>query len=123
MENVLLKEPNGTEVVLADWGMSRIQLRNQLLQSRCGTLHYAAPEVVDENASYCGFKADAWSLGVLLFVLVLGRFPFDDPVPAAEIRKVNSSMNLSRLLSFFASMLGLPQRDKEERDKEERRTS
>jgi serine/threonine protein kinase len=40
-----------------------------------GTKAYMSPEVL-ERAKYNGFKADIFSLGVLLFTSTIGNFPF-----------------------------------------------
>lgn len=38
---------------------------------------YVAPEILDVRASlYAGRPADVWSLGVLMFILLIGRYPF-----------------------------------------------
>ena len=41
----------------------------------CGTPSYMAPEIINK-IEYIGEKADMWALGVLLFVLLCGKFPF-----------------------------------------------
>lgn len=41
---------------------------------KCGTFEYLAPEV--HKGSYGGPKSDVWSLGVSIFILVTGSFPF-----------------------------------------------
>jgi len=49
----------------------------KLQKNYCGSVHYAPPEIV-KRTPYNGKTADVWSLGVLLFVLLSGLFPFDD---------------------------------------------
>ena len=41
----------------------------------CGTPHYIAPEVV-KKGEYFGDRADCWSLGIVLYALLTGKFPF-----------------------------------------------
>ena len=43
------------------------------LVRKCGTPEYCAPEVVKGKYNY---ECDLWSLGVLLFVMLSGKFPF-----------------------------------------------
>ncbi|XP_042203399.1 serine/threonine-protein kinase SIK3-like isoform X4 [Homarus americanus] len=73
-ENLLLdKELN---IKLADFGFSNFYTPGVLLSTWCGSPPYAAPELF-EGKEYDGPKADVWSLGVILFVLVCGYLPFD----------------------------------------------
>eukprot|EP00668_Euglena_longa_P026019 GGOE01032544.1.p1 GENE.GGOE01032544.1~~GGOE01032544.1.p1 ORF type:complete len:451 (-),score=150.48 GGOE01032544.1:238-1590(-) len=62
---------------LTDFGMANLMKDDQLLETSCGSPHYASPEVI-EGLKYDGTKSDVWSLGVLLFGLYAGRLPFDD---------------------------------------------
>ncbi|KAI8474561.1 MAG: ser/thr kinase [Monoraphidium minutum] len=50
--------------------------------SRVGTLHYAAPEVL-QSGGYDARKADVWSCGVVLYAMLAGSFPFEAPPPGA----------------------------------------
>ncbi|KAL8295767.1 hypothetical protein RB597_009157 [Gaeumannomyces tritici] len=75
-ENILLKE-DGT-VKIADFGMAALhQGPGVPLVTSCGSPHYAAPELLSAKA-YRGEKSDIWSMGVILFVMMAARLPFDD---------------------------------------------
>uniref|UniRef100_A0A8D3CDL5 Protein kinase domain-containing protein n=1 Tax=Scophthalmus maximus TaxID=52904 RepID=A0A8D3CDL5_SCOMX len=74
-ENLLLDEKNNIRI--ADFGMASLQVGESLLETSCGSPHYACPEVI-RGEKYDGRKADAWSCGVILFALLVGALPFDD---------------------------------------------
>ncbi|KAM0994880.1 hypothetical protein EV2_010668 [Malus domestica] len=78
-----VREPGSTMIISA----LPDQLRNGLLHTACGIPAYTAPEVVYRR-SYDGSKADAWSCGVILFVLLAGRLPFDDSNLITMYKKV-----------------------------------
>ncbi|XP_067347687.1 serine/threonine-protein kinase BRSK2-like isoform X8 [Channa argus] len=74
-ENLLLDEKNNIRI--ADFGMASLQVGDSLLETSCGSPHYACPEVI-RGEKYDGRRADAWSCGVILFALLVGALPFDD---------------------------------------------
>ncbi|XP_071830597.1 serine/threonine-protein kinase BRSK2-like [Apostichopus japonicus] len=74
-ENLLLDDRNNIRV--ADFGMASLQLEQSLLETSCGSPHYACPEVI-RGEKYDGRKADVWSAGVILYALLVGALPFDD---------------------------------------------
>ncbi|XP_077444614.1 serine/threonine-protein kinase BRSK2-like isoform X7 [Stigmatopora argus] len=74
-ENLLLDDKNNIRI--ADFGMASLQVGENLLETSCGSPHYACPEVI-RGEKYDGRKADAWSCGVILFALLVGALPFDD---------------------------------------------
>ena len=45
------------------------------LKMYCGTRSYMPPEIIDKM-TYFGKQCDIWSLGVVLFKLVTGEYPF-----------------------------------------------
>jgi len=73
LENILLDSNN--DVKLIDFGFSTIMPSDKKVKLFCGTPSYMAPEIVSRQ-EYSGQPADIWALGVLLFVLLCGTFPF-----------------------------------------------
>ncbi|SAM84858.1 related to serine/threonine protein kinase [Ustilago bromivora] len=76
-ENLLLDETKKI-VKIADFGMAALQLTEKMLETSCGSPHYASPEIVS-GKRYKGTASDIWSCGIILFALLCGRLPFDDP--------------------------------------------
>nr|APD15501.1 CIPK5 [Saccharum hybrid cultivar ROC22] len=77
-ENLLVDEHGNLKV--SDFGLSALrecQKQDGLLHTTCGTPAYVAPEIINKKG-YDGAKADIWSCGVILFVLLAGYLPFHD---------------------------------------------
>ncbi|XP_026857529.2 tribbles homolog 1 isoform X1 [Electrophorus electricus] len=49
---------------------------------------YVSPEILSGGGSYSGKQADAWSLGVMLYTMLVGRYPFHDSDPVALFSKI-----------------------------------
>lgn len=73
-ENLLLDD--NLNVKIADFGLSNIMTDGNFLKTSCGSPNYAAPEVINGKL-YAGPEVDVWSCGVILYVLLVGRLPFD----------------------------------------------
>lgn len=86
-ENLLVDDKD--VIRITDFGLSNLQPKEGqgLLQTVCGTPNYVAPDVLKEKG-YNGFIADAWSCGVVLFVMLAGYLPFDDPNVNALFNKI-----------------------------------
>jgi len=88
-ENLLLDENENLKV--SDFGLSTLaesKRQDGLLHTTCGTPAYVAPEVLSRKG-YDGAKADIWSCGVILFVLVAGYLPFHDTNLIEMYRKIS----------------------------------
>ncbi|KAG8387931.1 hypothetical protein BUALT_Bualt02G0072600 [Buddleja alternifolia] len=90
-ENILLDENENLKV--SDFGLSALaesKRQDGLLHTTCGTPAYVAPEVINRKG-YDGAKADIWSCGVILFVLLAGYLPFHDSNLMEMYRKIGKA--------------------------------
>ncbi|XP_058208440.1 CBL-interacting protein kinase 2-like [Rhododendron vialii] len=90
-ENLLLDENGNLKV--SDFGLSALaetKRQDGLLHTTCGTPAYVAPEVISRKG-YDGSKADIWSCGVILYVLLAGYLPFHDSNLIEMYRKIGKA--------------------------------
>lgn len=94
-ENLLLDADGNLKI--SDFGLSALYTgstddnsRATLLHTTCGTPNYVAPEVLNDKG-YDGRAADVWSMGVILYVLLAGYLPFDEPIMSALFRKIQKA--------------------------------
>ena len=73
MENILLDKNKKVKII--DFGFAIRTRADKKLSSFCGTPSYMPPEIVSKT-DYVGFPVDLWTIGVLLYVLMCGQFPF-----------------------------------------------
>ncbi|KAH9810545.1 hypothetical protein DFH28DRAFT_902751 [Melampsora americana] len=87
IENILISKTGNIKII--DFGLSNLFSPNSNLQTFCGSLYFAAPELLNAKV-YIGPEVDVWSFGIVLFVLVCGKVPFDDqsmPALHAKIKR------------------------------------
>ena len=53
-------------------------------QGQCGELTYMCPEILESEPGFDGFAADLWALGVILYIMLIGRKPFHWAHPSDE---------------------------------------
>lgn len=84
-ENLLLNYAKDVKVV--DFGLSNTYKQDERLKTACGSPCYAAPEMI-ANRKYDGLQVDIWSAGVVLFALLCGSLPFEDPDTSSLYKKI-----------------------------------
>jgi len=78
-ENIMItlseKKDKVKEVKIIDFGFAQFVTPGVVLKETCGTPNYVAPDVLKGN----GYdkRADVWSLGIIMFLMLRGRLPFD----------------------------------------------
>jgi len=73
LENFLYEKKDTDHLKLIDFGFSKIWDHSTKMKMSCGTVSYVAPEVLSKSyTSQC----DLWSLGVVIFILLVGYMPF-----------------------------------------------
>ncbi|KAH8105209.1 Pkinase-domain-containing protein [Cristinia sonorae] len=87
IENILISQTGNIKII--DFGLSNLYDPVHHLSTFCGSLYFAAPELLNAKV-YTGPEVDVWSFGVVLYVLVCGKVPFDDqsmPALHAKIKR------------------------------------
>ena len=86
-ENLLLTSDHILKII--DFGLSNYFKENQepLLSTPCGSPCYASPEMV-AGKKYNGFKIDIWSCGIILYAMLCGYLPFEDPDNEILFKKI-----------------------------------
>ena len=101
-ENLLLDFDKTLKIV--DFGLSNVyEPPDGLLKTACGSPCYAAPEMI-AGKKYKGVKSDIWSSGVVLYAMVCGFLPFEDPKTSNLYKKIMAGeFKIPRFLSTDCS--------------------
>ena len=87
IENILISKSGNIKII--DFGLSNLYAPDRHLSTFCGSLYFAAPELLNAKV-YTGPEVDVWSFGIVIYVLVCGKVPFDDqsmPALHAKIKR------------------------------------
>jgi len=88
-ENLLLQSStNDSDIKIADFGFAKRVARANSLTTQCGTPGYVAPEILEGNPY--DTKADMWSIGVILYILLGGYPPFIEKNQRNLFRKIRN---------------------------------
>ena len=73
---MIRKINNNYQVKVIDFGFGVKLVKCKLQRLGYGSKQYAAPEIL-RKVLYDPLKSDIWSLGVLFYVMICGKFPFN----------------------------------------------
>ncbi|KAJ7368081.1 kinase-like domain-containing protein [Mycena albidolilacea] len=79
-------------IKVGDFGLAAlIESPGERKKTICGTPNYIAPEVLFDTASGHSFEVDTWSIGVILYTLVVGRPPFQTKDVKAIYQRIRNN--------------------------------
>ena len=73
LDNILID--HNFRIKLGDFGLCMDCSKEGIAKDKCGSPYYAAPEILMRN-EYDPLKADMWALGVVIFILTTGTYPW-----------------------------------------------
>jgi len=87
LENFLYESKDTNHLKLIDFGFAKFWDRSTKMSQACGSTHYVAPEVLAKSYT---LKADMWSLGVIVFMLLTGSPPFHGAGDSEVLKKIKT---------------------------------
>ncbi|KAJ3777786.1 kinase-like domain-containing protein [Lentinula raphanica] len=79
-------------IKVGDFGLAAlIENPGERKKTICGTPNYIAPEVLFDTANGHSFEVDTWSIGVILYTLVIGRPPFQTKDVKAIYKRIRDN--------------------------------
>lgn len=93
-ENIMVKNQ---ETKLIDFGCSRKLKNGQKIGKILGTAYYVAPEVIEEEFDN---KADIWSLGIILYIMLTKKIPFNGKNDRGIIKNIRNGKNIFQRPEF-----------------------
>ena len=84
--NIFLDEK--LELKIGDFGLiAKLEKKKDRRTTCCGTKYFMAPEVIDPGEKGYSFEVDIWSMGVIMYKLLTGQYPFYDKEGDVNIDK------------------------------------
>jgi polo-like kinase 1 len=79
------------EVKLGDFGLAaKLDFDGERKRTICGTPNYIAPEVLEGRSGH-SYEVDIWSLGVIIYTLIIGKPPFETNDVKATYRRIKQN--------------------------------
>ncbi|GBG31172.1 Serine/threonine-protein kinase PLK1 [Hondaea fermentalgiana] len=88
--NIFLTD--GLNVRIGDFGLAaRLEHKEEKKKTMCGTPNYLAPEILDGTLGH-SFEVDIWSLGVILYTLLVGKPPFETKNVKQTYKRIQANL-------------------------------
>jgi polo-like kinase 1 len=78
------------ELKLGDFGLAaKLEFDGEKRRTVCGTPNYIAPEIIEGKTGH-SYEVDTWSLGVIIYTLIVGRPPFETSDVKLTYKKIKA---------------------------------
>jgi len=108
LRKFVFKDPSRTQLKLETLDSAHVINKNctDILYDKHGCPAYVSPEILESTNGYSSMAADVWSLGVIIYTMLIGRYPFHDQDPTALFVKIkNGHFVMPEYISASASCL------------------
>ena len=79
------------QLKVGDFGLAaKVVFEGEKKRTICGTPNYIAPEILDAKIGH-SYEVDYWSIGVILYTLLVGRPPFESPEVKQTYKKIKAN--------------------------------
>ena len=80
------------QLKVGDFGLAaRVVFEGEKKRTICGTPNYIAPEILDSKIGH-SYEVDFWSIGVILYTLLVGRPPFESSEVKMTYKKIRAGV-------------------------------
>lgn len=82
---------DGFNIKVGDFGLAAVIDREERKKTICGTPNYIAPEVLFGAEGGHSFEVDIWSVGVILYTMIVGKPPFQK----SDVKEIYKSIKIN----------------------------
>ena len=97
-ENIMLENEENLRIRVIDFGCSATIEPGQRLNDMMGSYMYMAPDVWNLSS---GKKADVWSIGIITFMMLTGKYPFENAKTPNELKSFVNEVPIKTLIKKY----------------------